>query len=276
MNKKYQIFISSTYTDLIEERGKLQDTILSMSHFPVGMELFSAADEKQWSIIQKTIDTSDYYVLIIGNKYGTVIEEGDDKGISYTEKEYHYAEQRGIPILAFLVSDKARRTVDQIEADPVKIQRLRLFIQDVKSKRMVEWWDNSDDLALKVSRALHKQFEYGVQPGWVRADAVNQNIYKFQDLKERFSTLEKENLKLMNDIQTIQLENLRVKNNFKKMMGFFSELDSRELDYVYRNPKRIQKSNRHVFNVALHYGYCDEIGITTQELRDLLKIARQN
>ena len=99
---------------------------------------------------------------------------------------------------------------------------------------------------------------------------------QFQDLKERFSTLEKENLKLMNDIQTIQLENLRVKNNFKKMMGFFSELDSRELDYVYRNPKRIQKSNRHVFNVALHYGYCDEIGITTQELRDLLKIARQN
>ena len=82
MNKKYQIFISSTYTDLIEERRKLQDTILSMSHFPVGMELFSAADEKQWSIIQKTIDTSDYYVLIIGNKYGTVIEEGDDKGIN--------------------------------------------------------------------------------------------------------------------------------------------------------------------------------------------------
>ena len=30
MEKKYQIFISSTYTDLIEERKKVRDTILNM------------------------------------------------------------------------------------------------------------------------------------------------------------------------------------------------------------------------------------------------------
>ena len=47
MEKKYQIFISSTYTDLIEERTRVRDTILSMLHFPVGMEIFGAADEEQ-------------------------------------------------------------------------------------------------------------------------------------------------------------------------------------------------------------------------------------
>ena len=78
MDKKYQVFISSTYTDLIEERKKVQNTILSMMQFPVGMELFSAADTKQWDVIKSTIDTSDYYVLIIGDKYGTVIETGTD------------------------------------------------------------------------------------------------------------------------------------------------------------------------------------------------------
>ena len=50
MEKKYQIFISSTYKDLIEARSKVRDAILSMMHFPVGMEMFNAADEEQWEI----------------------------------------------------------------------------------------------------------------------------------------------------------------------------------------------------------------------------------
>ena len=69
MEKKYQIFISSTYKDLIEARSKVRDAILSMMHFPVGMEMFNAADEEQWEIIQETIDGSDYYVLILGQRY---------------------------------------------------------------------------------------------------------------------------------------------------------------------------------------------------------------
>lgn len=54
MEKKYQIFISSTYKDLIEARSKVRDAILSMMHFLVGMEMFNAADEEQWEIIQET------------------------------------------------------------------------------------------------------------------------------------------------------------------------------------------------------------------------------
>jgi len=75
LEKKYQIFISSTYTDLIEARAKVRDAILSMYHFPVGMELFGAANEEQWQIISETIDSSDYYVLIVGQRYGSVIPE---------------------------------------------------------------------------------------------------------------------------------------------------------------------------------------------------------
>ena len=73
MDKKYQVFISSTYKDLIEARAKVRDAILSMYHFPVGMEVFGAANEEQWQIIRETIDSSDYYVLIIAQRYGSVI-----------------------------------------------------------------------------------------------------------------------------------------------------------------------------------------------------------
>ncbi|WP_096156198.1 DUF4062 domain-containing protein [Bacillus sp. FJAT-45066] len=75
-HKKYQIFISSTYTDLIEARSKVIESILGMYHFPIGMEMFSAADDDQWTVIQSTIDMSDYYVLILGHRYGSVTDEG--------------------------------------------------------------------------------------------------------------------------------------------------------------------------------------------------------
>ena len=69
MEKKYQIFISSTYEDLKEERDTAVKTILTLSHIPIGMEMFNAGDDKQWEVIRRTIDASDYYVLILGFRY---------------------------------------------------------------------------------------------------------------------------------------------------------------------------------------------------------------
>ena len=83
MNVKYQIFVSSTYEDLSKERDKVIKAILEMGHIPVGMEMFSAADEEQWKIIARQIEECDYYVVIIAHRYGSL-----DDAISYTEKEY--------------------------------------------------------------------------------------------------------------------------------------------------------------------------------------------
>lgn len=81
--KRYQIFISSTYSDLIETRKKISEHILSMNHIPAGMEMFSANGKEQWNTIQKSINNSDYYILIIGERYGSISETD---GISFTEK----------------------------------------------------------------------------------------------------------------------------------------------------------------------------------------------
>jgi hypothetical protein len=71
MSAKYQVFVSSTYRDLSDERDLVIKAILEMGHIPVGMEMFSAADEAQWNIIKKQIDQSDYYVVIVAHRYGT-------------------------------------------------------------------------------------------------------------------------------------------------------------------------------------------------------------
>lgn len=201
MEKKYQIFISSTYTDLIEERKRVRDTILSMLHFLVGMEIFGAADEEQWEIIRNTIDSSDYYVLLVAHRYGSVISEGPDAGISYTEKEYRYAKEKGIPILAFLINENVPVPPRNMEKD--NPEKLAAFKQEVKTGRLVEWWTTPDDLAQKLSVSLHKQMDRKKRPGWVRADSFNieESHAEILTLNKRVRDLEAENKKLSDELQ---------------------------------------------------------------------------
>ncbi len=50
MEKKYQVFVSSTYKDLSEERQEVMQALLELDCIPVGMELFPAADDDQWTL----------------------------------------------------------------------------------------------------------------------------------------------------------------------------------------------------------------------------------
>lgn len=195
MEKKYQIFVSSTYDDLKEERKKVQDIILSMYHFPIGMEMFSAADEEQWEIIKETIDSSDYYVLIIANRYGTLIEEGEDRGISYTEKEYRYAKSRNIPIIAFIIDSSVPRLESQRESSIKSQEKLSKFIEEVKTGRMIQSWKTGDDLASKVMNSLNKLFVKRKRPGWIRTtDFISS--YELDKAKSDIDNLKKINEEL--------------------------------------------------------------------------------
>lgn len=176
-----------------------------MYQFPIGMEMFSADDEDQWAVIKDAIDSSDYYVIIIGRKYGSIIENGDDAGMSYTEKEFRYAQSTEIPILSFVIKDDAQRNGNQVEADPDKMQKLKAFTDYVKTGRLVSFWSNKDELAREVSTALHKQIDRGKRPGWVRADNVDlekiagelaESSRRIRKLEDRIKTLEAENQEL--------------------------------------------------------------------------------
>lgn len=102
--KKYQVFISSTYLDLINERQAAVEAILKAGHIPAGMELFTASNKSQWDIIKKWIDESDIYMLILGGRYGSIEPES---GLSYTELEYNYALQQNKPLFAVVMEDEA-------------------------------------------------------------------------------------------------------------------------------------------------------------------------
>jgi hypothetical protein len=98
MEKRYQVFISSTFRDLQKEREAVLKAVLELNHMPAGMELFPASDDSAWQLIKDVIDSSDYYVLIIAGRYGSM----DEVGIGYTEKEYQYAVSVNKPVIPLL------------------------------------------------------------------------------------------------------------------------------------------------------------------------------
>ena len=121
MNVKYQIFVSSTYEDLKDERNEVIKACLNMGHIPVGMEMFNAADEEHSQVITRTIDQCDYYVVIVAHRYGSVIPEG----VSFTEKEYDYAVAQDVPVLGFVIEDGASWPRDRIDKDQAAMRRSR-------------------------------------------------------------------------------------------------------------------------------------------------------
>lgn len=135
MEKRYQVFVSSTYADLKEERQHVIQALMEMDCIPAGMELFPAADEEQWEFIKRVIDDCDYYLLVIGGRYGSVTPEG----ISYTEKEYDYAVDIGLKVIALIHEAPEDIPLGKSDIDPELRARLQAFRERVSENRLVRF-----------------------------------------------------------------------------------------------------------------------------------------
>ncbi|MBR4829716.1 MAG: DUF4062 domain-containing protein [Muribaculaceae bacterium] len=186
--KRYQIFVSSTFADLEEERGKVMETILRFDCFPAGMEMFPAMDEEIFEYIKRIIDDSDYYLLIIGGRYGSV----DHNGVSWTEKEFDYAVEKGIPVLAFDHHDFTKLPASKTDLDDSKRKKLLAFKKRVATGRLIKKWYSADDLVLAVAKALPRVLEQQPRTGWVRANTKLSNNSRdiINRLQKRIKDLE--------------------------------------------------------------------------------------
>lgn len=185
--KKFQVFVSSTYLDLKDERQAVSQNILELNHIPVGMEFFGAADTEQMEFIKDEIRNSDYYVLIIGGKYGSV---DGVSGKSYTQLEYEFANEIGIPVLVFLRKDRHELPADQRETDGQRMSMLDAFIEMASgAKRIRDEWETLSELVTKSGNALNKEINRTASKavGWVRSDRALSI-----DAREKIFELEKE------------------------------------------------------------------------------------
>ena len=189
MEKRYQVFVSSTFTDLTDERRAVMQALLELNCIPAGMELFPASTDDQWTLIQRVIDDCDYYLVIVGGRYGSM----DSQGISYTEKEYDYAVQQGKPVMGFVhrqPGDIPARFTDRDALVAAKLEAFRSKVQ----QRMCRFWTNADELGGVVSRSYVQLLKTHPAEGWVkyRYAKTTEDLEKLNQMHEQIRILEQE------------------------------------------------------------------------------------
>ncbi len=179
MDKRYQVFISSTYEDLIDERQRVLKVLPELKCIPIGMELFPASDKKSWDYIKKVINNCDYCIVISAGKYGTII---DGEQISFTEKEYDYAIEKDIPVLPFIHEDIGSISSSKVDSDSAIRDKLNNFHKKLNSNHLCNFFQNKDDLVLKVSMSILQLSEENPAAGWIRTSDADE-IYAQDKVK---------------------------------------------------------------------------------------------
>lgn len=202
MQPRYQVFVSSTFRDLREKRQAALEAILELGHFPAGMEAFPAADATPWELIRSIISDSDYYVLIVGGRYGSTGPEG----ISYTEMEFNLAVELKKPILAFLHSAPDQIPVGKAELNTDARKQLEEFRTKV-SERLCKGWKSKDELKSAVLLGLIHLIRTKPAFGWVRNEGLQNHelLQRLATLQSRYDELQSEAVELR-EIASKQLE----------------------------------------------------------------------
>ena len=173
MNKKYQVFISSTFTDLKSERQAAVSAILKAGHIPAGMELFTSGDRSQMEVIHRWIDDSDIYMLILGGRYGSI---EPTTGLSYTELEFDYAFLKKKPMFSVVINDDSLELKLKtngssfIEKDnPNLLKQFRAKVLE----NISSFFDDEKDIKLCVYESIS---DFGARyelDGWVKYSEVS-------------------------------------------------------------------------------------------------------
>lgn len=203
MNKKLQVFISSTYTDLIEERQAAVEAVLSAGHIPAGMELFTAGDQSQKEIIKEWIEESDVYILILGGRYGSIDNE---TGKSYTHWEYDYANEIDKPRFSLVLTDEAINNKIKVVEDHTKVleqdnpQLYKVFKNDLTTSKLVNRIDDIKDIENGILKSLRKIERSSNLHGWISG----KDVPDVKGLLEENAKLLRENVKLISENQKLK------------------------------------------------------------------------
>ncbi len=240
MNKKLQVFVSSTYTDLIEERQAAVEAILDAGHIPAGMELFKAGNDSQLKTIYKWIDESDVYMLILGARYGSIETKS---GKSYTQLEYEYAVSKDIPVFAVVLSDSfltqkinsfgLKNVTEQVSLD--KYQEFKSLVMS----KIIREVDDCKDIKITIHSTLNEFINSYDLVGWVRNNNENDTI---QLLKDN-SLLLKENNSLNKQIHKLQ-EQLNAKHKEQFGNYSFNELITLFKKKEFKLPSKILNTDK--------------------------------
>jgi hypothetical protein len=124
--RKYQVFISSTFRDLADQRRMVMNAVVDRGHMPIALERFPATDNTVPSVINKSIAASQIYIVILGFRYGAIVK---DRDISFSHLEYENAINQKRVVVPFLLAkseviNKRKQLEDEYNTKKVALEKL--------------------------------------------------------------------------------------------------------------------------------------------------------
>jgi hypothetical protein len=163
-----RVYISSTYTDLVEHRAAVARLLRQMGHEVIGMEEYVAEGSRPLDRCLKDVDSAEIYVGIFAWRYGYVPPSppppANDPAtvapprVSVTESEFRRA--AGKRPLVFMLDPKATWPVQYIDAlagtseDAAAVKRFR---DELSSQWLAGFFTTPEDLARQVSAAVYRR-----------------------------------------------------------------------------------------------------------------------
>lgn len=187
MEKRYQVFVSSTFQDLEDARKEISSALLKSDCFPAGMELFPAADLEQFEYIKQVISESDYYLIVSAGKYGSIHSETD---LSFTEMEYDFAVEIGKPIIRLLHKNPfdalPGSAIEKTDDGRKKLEALR---EKLTKSRLVNFWSDFKELGQQTILALIDAKKRNPTQGWVRGEnAITMDLMRELEVLRSLAT----------------------------------------------------------------------------------------
>jgi hypothetical protein len=184
---KLNIFVSSTCYDLSQLRTNLYDFIVDSGHNPILSEFNSFPVSPDLNAVENCIknvkENADILVLVVGNRYGSIIETGK----SITNTEFLTAKQKGIPVFCFI--DKSALNAlnfwkDNKEADFTRFvdnKKIFEFIDDIRTKKNI--WVFPFEQSKEIVETLKIQLSYLFKESLKLKSILDKNIDEFFKLK---------------------------------------------------------------------------------------------
>jgi tetratricopeptide (TPR) repeat protein len=145
-----KIYVSSTYSDLVEHRQQVYDILRKMRYDVMAMEDYVATDRRPLDKCLADVASCDLYIGIFSWRYG-YIPPGWERSI--TELEYRQAGQSGLERLIFLLHEDAPWPRSKMEkgVGGEKIEALRA---ELATEHTVQFFKSPEELAGQVATSV--------------------------------------------------------------------------------------------------------------------------
>jgi hypothetical protein len=151
-----KVYISSTYTDLVEYRAVATQAIRKAGNEVVSMEDYAANDIRPLDKCLSDVAGCDIYVGIFGFRYGFVPVGKNPGKLSITEMEYRAATRRKKKRLIFLADERRWPMIksDHYTGEGQRGTKIMAFRERLNRELLRDSFDTPDGLAAAVAAAM--------------------------------------------------------------------------------------------------------------------------